>query len=126
MIGLTMREGRPLATFAAAALLASCSATKETSSTWAESPGGDWQTLIARNDTAGPGNNYLSETVQLRRGTQAKPVDVLTLAENAGSATLKLAWHDPTHLVIGYSNAEVLFQAVKLGELTIETRELDK
>lgn len=124
MHGLLTRRGMPLPAIVTAASLASCSATKEAASPWIMAPIGEWQTRIARSDTAETGNNYLLETVQLRRGSKGEPVSVPTLAENNGPAKLLLSWHNAAHLAISYGNAEVLFQAVKLGEVTIETREL--
>ncbi len=124
MTGFMMKRRGYAGLCLATALLASCSATQETASPWAKSPNGEWLTRIARSDTAGPGINFLAETVQIKRANADETVDLLTLVENDGGAKIRLWWRDPTHLVIGYLHAEVTFQAIKLGELSIETREL--
>lgn len=103
-------------------LLVGCSATEVTETTWSASPGGEWLTRIVREDTSGPGNSYLAETVQLKRRTAEKPVDVLTLSQNHGPATIKVIWRDPTNLTLDHTGGTVVFQVVKLGELSIETR----
>jgi hypothetical protein len=101
-------------------LLEACSATDITQSPWEPSPTGGWLTRTVRNNTSGPGNNYLAEAIQVRSVAADRPVDVLTLEEMNGPATIKLRWRDPTHLEIAYVNGEVVFQAVKVGDLSID------
>jgi hypothetical protein len=102
-------------------LLEACSATDVTQSPWEPSPTGGWLTRTVRIDTSGPGNNYLAETIQVRNVAADKPVDVLTLEEMNGPATIKLGWRDPTHLEVAYTNGKVVFQVVKVGDLSIDT-----
>lgn len=101
-------------------LLEACSATDPTQSPWEPSPTGGWLTRTVRTDTSGPGNNYLAETIQIRNVAAEKPVDVLTLEEMNGAATIKLHWRDPTHLEVAYTNGKVVFQVVKVGDLSID------
>jgi hypothetical protein len=103
-------------------LLQACSATEVTQSRWEPSPTGGWLTRTVRSDTSGPGNNYLAETVQVRNVTADKPVDVLTLEQISGPITIKLRWRDPTHLEVAYANGKVVFQVVKVGDLSIDAR----
>ena len=109
--------------FAALALLllGACSANEVRESSWKPSPTGDWLTRTVRSETSGPGNNYLAETVQVRRVGAKKPVDVLTLEEMSGPATIKLRWRDPTHLDVAYTDGNVIFEAVRVGDLRIDS-----
>jgi hypothetical protein len=101
-------------------LLQACSATDVTESQWEPSPAGDWLTRTVRTDTSGPGNSYLAETIQVRNVAAGKSVDVLTLEEMNGSATMKLRWRDPTHLEVAYTSGKVILQVVRVGELSID------
>lgn len=77
-------------------------------------------TRTVREDISGPGNNYLSETIQIRSVAADKPVDIITLEEMNGPATIRLSWHDPNHLEVAYANGKVVFQAVRVGPLRID------
>lgn len=101
-------------------LLEACSATDVNQSPWEPSPTGGWLTRTVRTGTSGPGNNYLAETIQVRNVAADKPVDILTLEEMNGRATIKLDWRDPAHLTIAYANGKVVFQVVKVGNLSID------
>ena len=101
-------------------LLEACSATDVSQTRWEPSPTGGWLTRIVRTDTSGPGNNYLAETIQVQNAVADKPVDVLTLEAMNGPATIKLRWRDPTHLEVAYTNSKVVFQVVKVGDLSID------
>jgi hypothetical protein len=104
-------------------LLNGCaSSTEETNSAWSGISGGQWLTRISRIDTAGMGNGYAAETVQLKRWGANDPVDVVTLEENYGPATIKLHWRDPSHLVVDHTGGVVVFQVVKVAGVSIDTR----
>lgn len=65
------------------------------------------------------------ETVQIKHRSADEPVNVLTLEEMNGPARIAVRWHDPTNLEIAYSNGVVIFQAIKVGPITVETVALD-
>jgi len=100
-------------------LLEACSATDSAQSPWEPSPTEGWLTRTVRTDTSGPGNNYLAETIQVRNVVAEKSVDVLILEEMNGPATIQLRWRDPTHLEVTYTNGKVVFQVVKVEDLSI-------
>lgn len=102
--------------------LGACSANDTTKTAWSSSPGGEWLTRIVRNDTSGPGNNYLSETVQLKRRTAKETVNILTLEDNSRPARIELHWREPTQLTLEHTGGAVVFQVARVGELAIETR----
>jgi hypothetical protein len=109
-------------------LLAGCTSSEVTETDWTASPNGQWLTRITRLDVAGPGNNALHETVQLKQLSASEPIDILSLDEGRltgdqlnGPAIIKVRWRDPTHLELNYSGGEVVFQAVKVANLSIET-----
>jgi hypothetical protein len=105
---------------AALVVLGGCSATDVTQTSWTASPTGDWQSRIERSETAGPGAGYLAETVQVKQRSGDKSVDVFTLEEMNGSGKIELRWQDPNHLQVAYANGSVIFQAAKVGNLTIQ------
>ena len=117
---------RFLLTSTVAAVLSACSgcATENTHTSWAPSPARDWLTRIERSDTAGPGVGYLADTVQISQPGVERPIDVFTMEELYGPGKITLRWRDPAHLQVSYAGGNVIFQAVKLQNITIEVAPL--
>lgn len=92
-----------------------------TATPWQPSPSGEWLTRRVKKDVSGPGNNFLDETVQVKRPGSDKAVSVMALDEGTGPAVLKLQWRDASNLVIMYANGRVEFQVAKVDGLQIET-----
>lgn len=105
-----------------ALILGACSATETTETAWSSSPRGEWLTRVVRKDASGPGNGYLSETVQLKRRIAGEPVNILTLEENNGPARIDLHWREPMQLTLEHTGGTVVLQVARVGELAIETR----
>lgn len=62
------------------------------------------------------------ETVQIKRRTADGARDILTLDENGGAASISIEWIDPTHLKLRHRGGQVVWQAARLGEVSIATR----
>lgn len=108
-------------TSALVGMLAGCSATQVSEAPWQSAPDGQWATRIVRRDTSGPGNNSLTETVQVKREGANGPVDVVSLDEQEGPAVIKLRWLDAKHLQVSHARGRVVLQVVRVGDLAIET-----
>ncbi|MGH7017352.1 MAG: hypothetical protein ACRED8_09745 [Caulobacteraceae bacterium] len=56
--------------------------------------------------------------------TKVPPTEILSVAQgaNAGAPQVKPIWHDSTHLELDYSHSEIVFEAVKFGEVTISVK----
>jgi hypothetical protein len=85
------------------------------------SPDRHWVATATTEQHSGPGTDGVIITVRLHRvGNLQPPVDILVLEETAaGPASVDVKWQGPTSLTVKYRNADLDFQAVKCGGVSI-------
>lgn len=88
------------------------------------SPTGEWLTRIERKDTSGPGAGDLSESVQMRSKGAVGPATILTISEQHGAASIKVKWLSPARLQLTISGGTIVFQAVRIADVVIDTVQL--
>jgi hypothetical protein len=94
------------------------------------SPDGSWVAEAKNIHTAGPGNAWDETYVTLRRssGPNRDGTQVIELnTESIQTGGVELNWLGKRHLEVVYGKgSDVDFQAVKLGELEISLRRVDR
>ena len=70
-------------------------------------------------DTAGPGNNALVKTIELKRIGADEPISIITLDENAGPAKITTRWENPKLLAVSYTGGVLILHVARVGELSI-------
>ena len=107
------------------ALCACSDDTKRTTLAEVRSPDGQWVARINQEQHFGPGTAGILGIVELQRiVSKGEPVQVLLLEQpDAHSDHLRAMWRSPSHLELGYRDAQVDFQAVKAGGIEIATTE---
>lgn len=85
------------------------------------SPDHHWIATATTERHSGPGTDGVIITVRLHRvGNWQPPVDILVLEETAaGPASVDMVWQSPASLTVKYRNADLDFQAVKCGGVSI-------
>jgi hypothetical protein len=85
------------------------------------SPDHHWLATATTEQHSGPGTDGVIITVRLHRvGNLQPPVDSLVFEEPAsGPASVEMNWQNPTSLTVKYRNADLDFQAVKCGGVSI-------
>jgi hypothetical protein len=88
------------------------------------SPDGVWVADASTKQYGGPGTAGIVTTVSLKRtkGSQA-PINILVFQQPSKLIDLTLNWTDSTHLEVSYHNAEIDFQAVKCGGVSISVKD---
>lgn len=106
------------------ALVSSCSAERTVVSR-ESSPDYNNEVEIISVDNAGPGQNATSIVVQFKNKHSGKFKEVSVFNGNGViEPTAHATWKNNSTLLVTYSNAIIGFQAVKIGTISIEYREL--
>jgi len=116
-----LRNTIKLPTLLTLCVMSGCHDVKTTWSARVLSPDRMWLASAASEQHGGPGTAGSITTVRLTREVNPQsPIDILVFEQTGPSSIkLKMQWKDPTHLMVAYQNADLDFQAVKCGGVSI-------
>ena len=120
------RGAAACAVLSAGVLAAACDGAETIWSREVRSPDGQWVAAAHTDRYGGPGNAAIITTVALRRTSgRTKPIEVLSLEQNADTVGLTMTWPTASRLDLTYHQpAAVDFQAVRAGGIEITLRDV--
>lgn len=115
-------RGKPTLLAVAICLIAGCQDKSLIATSTKLSPDGAMVATAQTEGYGGPGTAAVITTVSLGNKNGGRPADVLSIEQNdSRSDHIRLDWTNDRTLRIAVSDAQVDFQAVKSGGVTIET-----